>query len=275
MLMQVITIYQGASGSGEELAHAVAQSLGYGPVDREVLVEASLQYGIPEAKLSEIVEREPKWWATFTRNLEPYRIALQAAFCELAAHHGIVYHGHLGHELVPKFTHILKVLLTAPMEMRVEQVRVRHKLNESAARRYVEELDKARTRRLMAMFGTDWRDSSRYDLVVNLGYMTLETARHLIVEAAQAPDYKMTPASKQAFEDFALKSRVHATLALGNDLSPGRIEIKASDGRVSVSGTIPDWVEEEHIAQQIKRVPGVKQVITDLINLSPSLGLGD
>ena len=79
-VMQIITIYQGASGSGADLANAVAQSLGYGPVDREVLVEASLQYGIPEAKLNAIVEQEPRWWATFTRRLEPYKIALQAAF---------------------------------------------------------------------------------------------------------------------------------------------------------------------------------------------------
>ena len=100
--MQIITIYQGASGSGEELAESVAQALGYGCVDREVLVQASLQYGIPETKLTEIVEREPSWWATFTHNLDPYRIALQAAFCEIARDHGIVYHGHLGHELVPE-----------------------------------------------------------------------------------------------------------------------------------------------------------------------------
>jgi len=273
--MQIITIYQGASGSGEELAQLVAQSLGYRPVDREVLVEASLQQGISEAKLSEIVEREPTWWATFTRNLEPYRIALQAAFCELAAHRGIVYHGHLGHELVPKFTHVLKVLLTAPMAMRVEQVRARHKLTETAGRRYVEEIDKARTRRLAAMFGTDWRDASRYDLVVNLGYMSLEVARRLVVDTAHAPDYQITPDSRQAFENFALKSRVHASLLLGGELSQGRVDIKAQDGEVSVSGTIPDWVSDEQIVDKIKKLPGVKRVSCDLTNLSPSLGLGD
>ena len=274
--MQIITIYQGASGSGEELADAVAQSLGYGPIDREVLVEASVQYGIPEAKLTEIVEREPSWWATLTRNLEPYRIALQAAFCELAANHGVVYHGHLGHELVPKFHHVVKVLLTAPMELRIKQVQSRYnKLNDAAARRYVEEVDKARTRRLMAMFGTDWRDPSRYDLVINLGYMSLATAAGLIVKAAHSPDYQMTDESKLAFENFALASRVHATLALGNDLSHGRIEIKATQGEVVVSGTIPDWLTEAHIVATVQKIPGVKNVKSDLVNLSPSLGLMD
>ena len=271
--MQIITIYQGASGSGEELAEAVAQSLGYGVVDREVLVEANLRYGSPQAKLTEIIEREPTWWATFTRNLEPYRIALQAAFCEVARNQGIVYRGHIGHELIPKFPHVLKILLTAPMETRVEQIRARHGLNEVAARRYVEEIDKARTRRLKGMFNTDWRDASRYDLVVNLGYMRVETAKRLIVEAAHSPDYQMTPASKQAFEDFGLASRVKATLLLGNDLSGSRFDVKAQDGNVAVSGTIPDWVSDDHIVKQVSNIPGVKSVTTDLTNLSPSLGI--
>ena len=271
--MQVITIYQGASVSGEELAHAVAQSLGYGPVDREVLVEASLQYGIPEAKLTEMIEQEPKWWATFTRRLEPYKIALQAAFCELASNHGIVYHGHLGHELVPKFPHVLKVLLTAPMELRIKQVQARNKLSEAAAQRYVEEVDKARTRRLMGMFGTDWRDPSRYDLVVNLGYMNLDTARQLIVDAAHAPEYQMTAESRQAFQDFTLKSRVLATLALSNDLTHGRIEASARDGEISISGTIPDWISESYIIDQIAKIPGVKNVKADLTPLTTGLGL--
>lgn len=273
--MQIITIYQGASGSGEELANAVAQSLGYGCIGREVLVEASLQYGIPEAKLTEIVEREPKWWATFTRNLDPYRIALQAAFCELAANRGIVYHGHLGHELVPKFQHVLKVLLTAPKELRMKQVQARHKLDDLAARRYVEEVDKARTHRLEAMFGTDWRDPSRYDLVGNLGYMSLETARRLIVETAHSPDYQMNAVSKQAFEDFALASRVQAALVHAKDLSQARIDTKANQGEILLSGTIPDWVSEEDIVAQVRKIPGVRAVRADLTNFSPTFGLNE
>jgi cytidylate kinase len=271
--MQVITIYQGASGSGEELAQAVAQSLGYGPIDREVLVEASLQYGIPQAKLTEMIEQEPKWWATFTRRLEPYKVALQAAFCELASNHGIVYHGHLGHELVPKFSHVIKVLLTAPMEQRIKQVQARNKLTDVAAQRYVEEIDKARTRRLMGMFGTDWRDPSRYDLVVNLGYMNLDTAHRLIVAAAHSPEFQVTAASKQAFEDFTLKSRILATLSLSNDLTHGRIDISARNGEIGLSGTIPDWLSENYIVDQVAKIPGVKKVKADLTPLTTSLGL--
>ena len=258
--MQIITIYQGASGSGEELADTLSESLGYRCISREVLLEASLRYGIPQAKLTEILDREPNWWTSFTRNLERYRIALQAAFCELARDHGIVYHGHIGHELVPKFQHVIKILLTAPMEMRIKQVRVRQKLNEKSARRYVEEIDKARTRRLQELFKTDWRDPSRYDLIVNLGYMTLATAKHLIFETAQAPNYQMTSASKQEFKNFALVSRVRATLAFTTGLSPASLHIHADPGEIFVSGTIPHWINETDIIDEIRSIRGVKGV---------------
>jgi cytidylate kinase len=275
--MAIITIYQGASGSGEELGEAVAKSLGYGCVSREVLVEASLRYGIPEAKLNEIVEKEASWWNRFVENLEPYRIALQAAFCEIAVtqgQSGLVYHGHLGHELMPGFRHVLKVLLTAPMDARIEQVKARNNISDTAARRHVEELDKARSRRLMAMFGVDWRDTSRFDLIVNLGRMSVTAAQRLICEAVHLPDYQVTPASKQAFEDFALAARVKAVLAMSSDMPRSQLDIHASQGKVSVTGSIPNWLSEESLLAKIKQIPGVREVNADIVCV-PDMGVAE
>jgi cytidylate kinase len=172
--MPIVTIYQGASGSGQDLAEALAQDLRYRCFGREVLVEANRRYGIPVAKLNEIVEQGPHWWERLLQDLRPYRIALQATLCELAQDGKVVYHGHLGHELLWGIGHVLKVLLTAPMSFRIEQVRGRQTLTDAAARHYIEEVDKARSRRLMAMFGADRRDPNRYDVVLNMGRMTGE-----------------------------------------------------------------------------------------------------
>ena len=69
--MPIITIYQGASGEGQELAETVAHALGYRCVGREVLVGASRQYGIPEVKLNEVVEKDPHWWERLLQDLRP------------------------------------------------------------------------------------------------------------------------------------------------------------------------------------------------------------
>lgn len=271
--MPIITIYQGASGEGQELAETVAQALGYRCIGREVLIEASRRYGIPEAKLNEIVEKDPHWWERLLQDLRPYRIALQAALCELAHDGTLVYHGHLGHELLSGIGHVLKVLLTAPIEFRIEQIRSRQSLTDAAARHYIEQVDNARSRRLMAMFGTDWRDPNRYDLILNMSKMRREGAKRVIIEAAKLEEYQATPASSQAFNDLALGSRVHATLFTSPDIRGLALEVRAEGGHVHVTGRVDQGLEDE-IVKLVKNVPGVTKVTTDLYSIPPEAFLG-
>jgi cytidylate kinase len=272
--MPIVTIYQGASGEGQELAETVAEALGYRCVGREVLVEAARRYAIPEAKLNEIVEKGSHWWERLLQDLRPYRIALQAALCELANDGKVVYHGHLGHELLPGVGHVLKVLLTAPIEFRIEQVRARQSLTDVAARHYIEEVDKARTSRLMAMFGTDWRDPNRYDLVLNMSTMRREGARRLIIEAAKLEEYQPTPVSEQAFNNLALSSRVHATLFASPEVQGSALEVSADRGHVHVNGRVNQGLEEDELVTLVKSVPGVTKATTDVYSIPPEVFLG-
>jgi len=266
--MPIITIYQGASGEGQELAESVAMALGYRCVGREVLVEASRRYGIPEAKLNEIVEKGPYWWERLLEDLRRYRMALQATLCELAQDAKLVYHGHVGHELLSGIGHVLKVLLTAPIEFRIEQLCRRQKLTNAEARRQIEELDRARSRRLAAMFGADWRDPDRYDLILNMGKMSRDGAKRVIIEAAQLDEYQPTAASIQAFNDLALSSRVHATLFAAPNLRGLAVELRAEDGHIYVKGKVAQGLEAQLI-KVVKYVPGVTQVTSDLYSALP------
>ena len=54
--MSVVTIAHAAYSGGNAIAEKVASELGYRSVDREVLIEASKRYGIPEAKYTEVLE---------------------------------------------------------------------------------------------------------------------------------------------------------------------------------------------------------------------------
>jgi len=267
--MPIITIYQGASGDGQELAESLAQALGYRCVGREVLVEASRRYSIPVAKLNQIVEKGPHWWERLLQDLRPYRIALQATLCELAHDGKVVYHGHLGHELLSGIGHVLKVLLTAPMSFRIEQVRGRQTLTDAAARHYIEEVDKARSRRLMAMFGADWRDPNRYDLVLNMGKMTREGATRVILEAAGLTEYQPTAKSTQAFKDLALGSQVHATLITSPNIRGSALEVRADNGHIHVKGRVDHEALADKVENLVKNVPGVTGVTTDLYSVPP------
>lgn len=261
--MAIITITRGAFSGGQSLAERVAETLGYRSVSREVLREAAQRYGIPEAKFTEVLETEPHWWERWLESMRLYRIVLQAAMCEVAQGGDLVYHGHAGHELFPGIRHVLKVHLTAPMAYRIEQVRSREGMSEQAAVQYIEQVDKARFRRLQAVFGADWRDPSRYDLVLNIAQMTLESAAALIVEAVSREDYQPTPQSEQAFADLTVMARVQAALVVAPKTRNLPITVRAESGKVYLSGILAQSDLEETIVELARGVPGVKEVAAE------------
>jgi len=261
--MPIITIYQGASGNGQELAEAVAAALEYRCWGRAELVEAARRYGIIELKLSELLKNASQQWDRLSPDFGRYRVALQAALCEAVLGGTLVYHGHSGQELLRGVDHVIKVLLTAPMEFRIEQVKARQNVTEEEARRYIEITDEARSRRLMAMFGVDWRDPTRYDLVLNLGHMSVESAKRIIVEAAQLEEYQPTPLSEKQFEDLSLAARVNASLAASPECSGWIFDVHAEGGRVTISAINQNGVSQAQVVKVAKRVPGVNQVTTD------------
>ncbi len=271
--MAIISIFGGTFGDDETLARSLAKTLNSPFVSREILVAASQRCDVPEAKLNEILEKEPHWWERWHENLRPYRIALQAAISDAALDQDIVYLGHIGHGLLPGIRHVLKVMLTAPMEFRIEQVRARQGLDAHAARRYVDQVEKARTRRLLAMFGTDWRDPEQYALILNMAQISAAAAEKLIARAALLEEYQPTPASKQALRDWALVTKIQAMFLQHPSLRDIVIDVKARDGEVTLSGLLPAALPVQEICRRVEMMPGVRKVVTDLVNV-PSRALG-
>ena len=265
--MAIVTIFGGTFGNDEELARNVATKLGCQFVSREIFVAASQRCEVPEAKLNDIVEKEPHWWELRQENLRPYRIALQAAMTEAALAEDIVYQGHVGHGLLPGIRHVLRVLLTAPMDYRIEQVRERQGLDAKAARRYIDHVEKARTRRLMALFGLDWRDPEQYALILNIAQMSSVGAENVIAAAAKLMDYQATAESRQALEDLALTARVQAHLLTDPRLRQVNITVRAKQGEAIVAGLLPQSVSEYEVRRMVEGIPGVKHVTSDFVSI--------
>lgn len=271
--MAIVTIFGGTFGDDEALARNVATQLKWPFIGRDLFIAASRRCDVPEAKLHDLVEKEPKWWERWQENLKPYRIALQAAMSEAALVENLVYQGHVGHWLLPGIRHVLRVLLTAPSEYRLEQVRARQGLDDKAARRYVDQVEKAYTRRLMALFGTDWRDPGHYALVLNRAQMSSVGAENTIVAAAKLMDYQATVESRRALENLALSTRVQAHFLTFPRLRNLDINVRASDGELILSGILPTTVPELEIRNVVEKIPGVKKVIVDFVTI-PGTALG-
>jgi cytidylate kinase len=71
-------------------------------------------------------------------------------------------------------------------------------MDEQAAKKYLVEVDRIRTRRIRELFKIDWCDPTRYDLVLNTAKSSVETAARMIAEVSQREEYRPTAESVQA-----------------------------------------------------------------------------
>src|SRR5947199_9474817 len=96
--------------------------------------------------------------------------------CEVAQGGRIVYHGRAGQELFPGIRHVLKVLIIASMDYRIQQAKTRRGLDNTNARQFLKELARDRGRRLRALFNIDWQAPIGNDLDMNTTHTTPATA---------------------------------------------------------------------------------------------------
>jgi len=119
--MSVITISRGSYSRGKEVAEKVARELGYQCISREILLEASEEFNIPEVKLIRALHDAPSILDRFTHGKERYVAFIRQAFLEQVQADNVVYHGLAGHFFVEGVRHVLKVRVFADFEERVAQ----------------------------------------------------------------------------------------------------------------------------------------------------------
>jgi cytidylate kinase len=264
VFMSIVTISHAPYSGGSEIAEKVASILKYRCVDREVLIEASRRYGIPEAKYAEILEAEGHWWERWMESLRLYRITLQAAMCEVAQEGPLIYYGRAGQELFPGVNHVLKVLIVAPMEYRMQEVKSQKGLEGENARHFLRELDRVRSRRMRALFNADWQDPVGYDLVINSSRIATDSAAHLISETVQREEFRPTAESEKAFQDLTTTARVQAALITSPKTRNIILNVRSDGGQVHISGILADPDLEKEIVRIAKDVVAVTHVVTDI-----------
>ncbi len=262
--MSVVTIAHAAYSGGSAIAEKVASLLNYRSIDREVLIEASKRYGIPEAKYTEDLEAEGHWWERWRESLRLYRITLQAAMCEVVEGGQVVYYGRAGRQLLPGIRHVLTVLVVAPIDYRIEQVRAQKGMDAENARQYLREIDRVRSRRFRALFNDDWQDPVGQDLVLNGSRFNAEVGASLIADTVRRSEFQPTAESIKAFQNLATTARVQAALITSAKTRNVVLNVKCDNGQVTISGILADPDLEKEIVRIAKEVKGVAEVVTDI-----------
>ena len=257
--MGIITISRGSYSQGKEIAESVARRLGYECISRELLLEASDHFNIPEVKLFTALHDAPSILDRFHYGKERYLTFIQRTFLEHARHDNIVYHGLAGHVMLPGVGHCLAVRLVVNMEDRVRLKMDRENVSEEEALRTLQEDDEGRRKWSLALWGKDPLALSLYDIMIHVRRLGVEDAAGLICRVAGYAGFRTTPESQKAVDDLFLAAQVRSQLVL----EVPSCEVTADAGLINVR-VIAELTQEPEMTNEVKRlvqgVQGVKEI---------------
>jgi cytidylate kinase len=261
--MAIITISRGSYSKGKEVAEKVAQRLGYRCIARDVLLDASKEFNIPEIKLIRSIHDAPNILNRFTRGKEKYIAFFRSALLKQFLSDNVVFHGLAGHFFVKDVGHALKIRIIADMEDRVRLEMQRHKVTRDEALRVLKSDDEQRRNWSLSLYGIDTSDPSLYDLVIHIAEITVDIAADIICRTAGMDRFRTTPESHRLLEDLALCAEIKAML-INFNLDA---DVRVDNGYVRIGAKVPldeQQVLTAEMKKMITSMPGVNGIHVDL-----------
>ncbi len=261
--MAIITISRGSYTKGKEVAEKVARRLGYVCTSRDLVLEASSQFNIPEIKLIRALHDAPSILERFSWGRERYLAYFAAVLLERVQRDNVVYHGLGGHFYLKGVQHVLNVRILADLPDRVDLEMKREGISREEATYIIKKDDEERRQWSLRLFGMDTWDPALYDLVLNIRKMTVDDAVDIICHTATRDTFNTTEASQKALDDLVLAAQTKAALVENYP----EAEVSASGGMVQVA------VKErlsfrrqttENIQALAQRIPGIAELRIDL-----------
>lgn len=259
-VMSIITVSRGSYSRGKDVAEKLAQRLGYECVSRDVLIEASDEFNIPEIKLVRAIHDSPSVLDRFTHGKEKYVAYIRAAVLKRVLKDNVVYHGLAGHFFLQEVPHVLKVRIIADFEDRVKEEMKRENVSAEKARYTLKKDDEERRKWGLSLYGADTADSRLYDMVLHIKTLGVEDAVDVLFHAVNRPCFRTTPQTQQMLGDLCQAAQVQAALVAGFP----SVRVTAKKGKIFVSGVETSLLMEREVAAEVtklaRKVPGVDEV---------------
>jgi len=209
--MAIITISRGSYYRGREVAERLAAKLGYECISREILLEASQEFNIPEIKLVRAIQDAPKILQRLTHEKEKYVAFIRAALLKHVQRDNVVYHGLFGNFFLQGVPHVLKVRIVGDLEARVADEVEREGIPADKAREVILKDDQERRKWAYHLYGADTWDATYYDMVLHLKSITVDDAVSLIMHTLQFPSFQTTPESQEAIDNLVEATRLEVS----------------------------------------------------------------
>lgn len=256
--MSIIAISRGSYRRGKEVAETVAKKLGYACIDRDLLIDEMEEFHLPEIKMVRNILDATSVLDRFSHGKERYIGSIKAAILKHCQKNNIVYHGLAGHFFVRDVSHAFKVRIISDLETRVREEMEREGIPAREARYILKKDDEERRKWALYLYGIDIKDSSLYDMVINISAITVDDAVDIIANGVNLACFRPTPESQKRIDDMALGALTRVAL-----FEYPNAAVRAVDGKVQIGLKAPVDQKDTitaNIERILKTVEGVKEI---------------
>ncbi len=262
--MALIIISSTSAALRKEVSESLAQKLGYACLSREELVDQATAAGIPVGKLEMSVIKSPAQTERLARLKERYLAYITSGLCERAGEGNLVYHGRGGHLLLPNVSHIFRVHLVPNQEQEIHGKMLQLRLDHPKAEKYIEQVNQDIEKWVHLIHGQDLHDPKQYDLILNLEHMSLANASTALCSLAELPDFRPTPASLKAMENYCLASRARMKLSLDDRTAESDFTVSANEGVVTVTYMPRQSQAGRFIPEVLADLEGTREILATM-----------
>ncbi|MCJ7541904.1 MAG: cytidylate kinase-like family protein [Desulfobacterales bacterium] len=264
--MGVITISRGSYSKGKEIAEKLAKKLEYDCISREILLKASDQFNVKEAKLIRALHDAPSFFDRFKHGKEKYTAFIHEVFLGYIQKDNVIYHGLAGHYFAREIPNILKVRINSTIDERLKEEVKRENISEEAARYLLIKDDEERRKWGISLYGIDTHNCELYDVVLQIDNLMVDDAVEILFNVANRPCFQTTPEFRMISKDKFLAAKAYS--AIVNEFPEANVKCKDKVVYVSVES---DLSQETKMSNQIKvlleNIAEIKEVRVGVIPL--------
>lgn len=263
--MSVVAISQELGSSGDHVGRKLAQALGYGFADREIISAAAERFGEETVNLVHVTEEKPSLLERFRASERDHAMAVEAVLLEMATRDNVVLCDRGAPFILSRFPHVLRVRIAAPEGIRAQWVQQHDGLVYEAALNLVRHSDRERGARIRFLYHVEWDDPLLYHIVLNTEQISVERGVQILHVTLNDARFAVAAETRGKLTDESISAQAKATLRLNPLTRPFQLVGMSYHGRLVISGIVDRDDQREAAEQALRAIPGVTGVLNEVV----------
>lgn len=185
----IITIGREYGSGGHAIGEMLAEKLGIGFYDAEIIQHLSEKKGIKKETLSKYDEKPSP--VLMNRSVRGYSTSLEEAVAEMqfkmirkiaASGESFVLIGRCGETVLSKYDCLIRLFVLGDMDSRIARIMKRKRVSRKEAQKMIKTTDKRRKAYHNYYSDGKWGDSRTYDLTINSSRLGVEGTAEFLEE---------------------------------------------------------------------------------------------